>query len=331
MAERASIFELFQIGPESPSTPGTAVAAGKRLQAYQVTVNPQVDIKKYTGSGAKFATLTALAKDWAEVRLSGPLTYTDIAYPLCGILGLVSPTGATLAKTWVHAPNSFGPDAVTTFTCEFGSSVRAMSFAYGLFTDLTLNFSRDECTVDATMLGRALADGITLTSTPTAVALVPATPVEVAVSVADTQANLAAAAALTRALSGSWALTGKAAPLWALPSVGVTSSYAAHVETAPTIAIKLMLEADAAGMGLLTNLRANSTKWLRIKWTTAAFIEEAIPYSLTIDTPVRVVGDALTFSDSGGVYAAEWTLEGVHDGTWAKACQVTLVTTVAAL
>ena len=329
MPERASIFELVQIGAES--TVGTAVAASKRLQSLSLTVNPKASVQTYTGKGAKFPVMSALTKEWVEASVTGPMTYTDIAYILNGVLNTVAPTGASTGKTWVHAPDSYGPDTIKTFTVEAGSSVRAISFAYGLFTGATFNFTRDECTVDASMIGRALSDGVTLTSTPSAVALVPLTPVQVMVSWSDTQAGLAGASALTRALSCSWGITNKAGPVWAMPSALVSSTWAAHVETAPTIAVKLMAEADAAGMALLTNLRANTTKWLRIKATGTTFVEGATPYSLTIDTPVQLVGDPFTFSDKDGVYAVEWNMNGVHDSTWGKACEVTLVTTVAAL
>lgn len=329
MAERASIFELVQIGAES--VPGTAVAASKRLQSLGLTVNPKADVKTYTGRGAKLPVMSALTKEWVEANVKGPMTYTDIAYILNGVLNNVAPTGASTGKTWVHSMDSYGPDTVKTYSIEAGSSVRALSFAYGLFTDATFNFNRDECTLDANLIGRAITDGATLTGTPTAVALVPLTPVQVMVSWADTQAALGAAAALTRALSVSWGISNKVGPVWAMPSALVSSSWAAHVETAPTIAVKLLAEADAAGMALLTNLRANTTKWLRIKATSTAFVEGAVPYSLTIDTPVQLMGDPFKFSDKDGLYAVEWNLGGVHDATWGRACEVTLVTTVAAL
>ncbi|MBP8291936.1 MAG: hypothetical protein KAX65_04135 [Caldilineaceae bacterium] len=328
MPERASIFEIVQFGAES--APGSIAVADSKLLSLTLTAQPKVGINTYTGRGAKFPVTTALNKEWVEASVTGPMTYTDIAYILNGLLCLVSPTGASTGKTWVHAPDSDGPDTVQTYTVEGGSSVRATRFLHGLFTGATFNFTRDECTVDASMIGQALIDGATLTPNPVDVALVPLTATQVAVSVSDTQASLAGAAALTRVLSCSWGLTNKAGPVWAMPSTGVTSSFAAFVESAPEIRVKLLMEADAAGMGLLTQARANTTKWLRIKATSTAVVEGATPYSLTIDTPLRVAGD-FPFSDKDGVYAVEWDLVGVHDGTWGKACEVTLVTTVAAL
>lgn len=328
MAERASIFETVQIGPEA--TPGAIAVADSKLLSLTLTAQPKATANTYTGRGAKFPVLTALNKEWVEASVAGPMTYTDLAYVLNGLLCLVAPTGASTGKTWVHAPNSTGPDTVQTYTVEGGSTVRATRFLHGLFTGATFNFGRDDCTLDATMIGQALIDGATLTPNPVDVALVPLTAVQTVVSVAASQATLGAAAGLLRVLSVSWALTNKAGPLWAMPSAGVTSSFAAFVEQAPEIRVKLLMEADAAGMAYLTQLRANTTSWLRIKATSTAFVEGATPYSLTIDTPVRVGGD-FSFADNQGVYAVEWDLVGVHDGTWGKACEVTLVTTVAAL
>jgi hypothetical protein len=117
-------------------------------------------------------------------------------------------------------------------------------------------------------------------------------------------------------------------PVWVLNSAN--TSFVAHVEQEPTAQVTLMVEADAAGMGLLSTMRAGSTQFLRIKATSANTAGVGNPYSLTLDQAVKVsdVGD---FSDEDGVYAIEYTFDVVYDATWAKALQVELVNKQTAL
>ena len=126
MTERSTIFEGIQIGVET--TPGTLVAASKKLLAMTVEVGVKPEVDVYRPTGSKFATVTALAKEWVEGSISGPLSYTDIVYPLSSIISTATPTGAGASKTWTFSSNPDGPDMNKTFTIEGGSSGRAHRF-----------------------------------------------------------------------------------------------------------------------------------------------------------------------------------------------------------
>lgn len=323
MAERATISQVVQVGKESTS--GTSVAAGKKLTGLNITTGSQIDVTKYKSLGQKFLATTALNKEWVQADLSGPITYSEIVYVLAGLIKNVTPTGTT-AKTWVFAPSNAAEDTPATFTVEQGSSTRAHKFAYGLVNALNLKFSRNGNELSGTMLGQALTDGITLTSTPTDVELVPVTPTQVQVYLADTAAGLAGASALTRALEVEWNLSNRWGALYPL---NASTSWAAHVETEPELQCKLLVEADAAGMGLLTTMRNGATKFMRIKGL-GALISGGDYYMLQIDTALRVTA-VDPFEDSEGVYAIRWTMEAAYDSTWAKATEITAVNTVAAL
>lgn len=88
-------------------------------------------------------------------------------------------------------------------------------------------------------------------------------------------------------------------------------------------------QADAAGMALLTNMRAGSTKFMRIK-ATGAQIAGAEYYDLQIDTACKVT-DVSPFEDSDGVFAIEWTMNGFYDATWTKTTEIAVVNTLATL
>lgn len=325
MAERATIFQTVQIGVESVY--GTNVPANRKLTALSIEPSITPEVETYRATGMKFPTIAALNKEWTTADLSGPITYTELIYVLNSLLKEVETgTGAGTAKTWVFDLASAAADTVTSYSVEQGSAERAHEFSGGLVTGLTLDFTRDGCELSGTMIGTALADAATMTGTPTEVALKPVMPTQVSVKTASTQAGLAGATALSRVLSASWSMTDRFAPLWTLNG---SSDFDVTVETEPTLECKLKLEADAAGMAYLTNLRAGSSIFLRIEATGDA-ISGGGNHSLTIDTACKVT-DITPFEDADGVFAVEYTLRGIHDATWTKATSITLINEIAAL
>ena len=324
MAEIASIFQLVQLGIET--VPGTAVAATKKLASLLIEPQIKSEIQKYRGTGYKFPAIASMAKEWVEADLSGPITYTEIIYLLSSILGTTTPTAGTTDQTWVFNIDPDGADTPKTYTVEWGDATRALEFDYGLVNALTLSFSRDACELSGTMLGSAITDSITMTAGTTDVALIPVIPTQVSVKVSDTQAGLTGASALTRVVSAEWALSDRFNPAYFLDG---STDWAAAVETEPTLGVKLKMEKDAAGMGLLTNMRAGSTKFVRIEGI-GNIITGAIPYTLTIDTACKVTGEP-TFSDEDGIQCIEWDMEGFYDTTWAKATMITVINAIATL
>lgn len=329
MPERASIFQTAQWGVET--TPGTGVAANKKLTAVGLALTPQVETTKTRAAGNKFASLVTPGKEWASFKINGQLTYTEIVYLLSGLMSYAAPVqqGATAAYKWTHTIDTDGPDTVKTYTIEQGSSVRAHSAAYGQVKGLELMFDRSKCEISGgEMIAKAISDGITMTSSPTEIALVPVLPTQVDIYLADTYAGLAGASALARAISVSWGLNNRFGALFPLGTASGTG-FAATVETEPELTCKLKMQADAEGMGLLTTLRAGATKFLRIK-AVGALIASTYYYTLQIDSALKVenVGE---LADSDGVYAIEWSMTGVHDATWGKATQIEVTNTLTAL
>lgn len=325
MAERASIFSTVQIAVES--TPGTDPNASyKQLSALTLEPGVKVELETYRASGQKFPTVAALNKEWTEAKLGGPLTYTEIIYLLSSLISYAAPSGAGTAKTWTFEPGLTAASTVKTFSVEQGDATRAHEFTYGVVKDLTLKFGRDGCDLDGTMIGRALSDGITKTAGATLIAPQVVMPTQVTVKLADTWAGLGAASVLTRVISTQWSLVDRFGPVWALD--GQTYP-AASVETEPKVEVKLKLQADATGMGLLTNMRAGTTKFMRIK-ATGALISGSDYYDLQIDTACKVV-DVSPFEDSDGVFAIEWTFNGFYDATATKTSEVVVVNTLATL
>ena len=319
MADRDTITQVVQIGVES--TAGGTVAANRKLQALTIQPAIQVTASRYRSTGTKYPSAVVQGKEWVQAALAGHAAYNDLLYAFASMFGTVAATqqGTLVAYKYSWTPNQSSPDTPQTFTVEQGSSVRAHSFGYGLVTDLTLNSDRENVTVDGTMIGQRLNDGVTLTGAPTAIADKPVRPSKIDVYLDTTSWGLGSTQ-LTRAFTYRWGLTGKFGPIWPLDSS--KTSFAAHAELEPTCEIVMRAEADATGMGLLTNLRAGTKNWIRFKAAGDAIGTSA--YSLTIDACVEVaaIGD---FSDTDGVFATEFTLVPVYDETWAKAFTIDLI------
>jgi hypothetical protein len=326
MPERSAMFETSQLGIET--TPGTSVAADKKLLATSFVISPNAEVSTFRPMGYKYNTIASLDRESVEVDIEGQMSYTDLAYLFASLCHDDAPaTVGTTGKEYVFTSDSDGPDTPLTFTVEQGSSVRAHKFANGQVIGLTLTINNDGCEVSGTMIGEALQDGITLTATPTEIALQPVMRTEVGVKLADAAASLAAASFLTRALSVEWSLTDRYAPLWTLNQ---STTYDVTVESEPSGEVTLMLAADATGMGLLTTMRAGATKFIRIQATGPVIGAGPATYSLIIDTAIKIT-EVSEIRDEENIIAVEWTGTFTHDATWTKAFNVAIINALADL
>lgn len=327
MPERSALTQGVQVGVES--TPGTAVAANKSLSTIGIEPAVSVDMQTFRPMGQKFAGIITPGKEWVEADLSGRGSYSELIYLLSSLLTTTTPTTLdTTARKWTFTPAAKAEDTVKTLTVEQGGSVRAHKFAYGLCTELSLDFTRDGVEVGGAMIGQALTDNITLTPAPTAVEEAIILPTHVDVYIDPTSGALGTTK-LLRVLGVNWSLGDRFNPVWVLNSA--QPSFVAHVEAELSSEITLTLEADAQAMALLTTMRAGATQFLRIKATDTRNAGAATEkYSLTLDQAVKVsdVGD---FSDEDGVYAIELTFSVVYDATWTKALEVAAVNKLTAL
>ena len=314
MAERSSLLQAVQVGIESVA--GTAVSAGKKLAATNIEPSIKSNVNNFRPMGQKFTTLTAIGKEWVEAKVSGQLCYTDWVYLAASGMQYTAPVqqGATTAYKYVNTPGQSAEDTVKTLTVEVGGTTRAHKFAYGLVTGLGYTIDREKAEIKGTLIGQRITDNITMTSSPTQIALQPVLPSQVDIF-ADTTSGGLGTTRLTRVLSIDFENNDRFNPVWPIDSS--QTSFAAHVETEPKSTFKVMMEADSNGMAMLTNLRAGSSVFFRVQATGPLI---ATPYTYLwkhdICAQVTDVGD---FSDKDGVYAIEWTFASVYDATWGKA------------
>ncbi len=334
MAERTAISQGVSLGVEV--TPGTAVAAARRLGSIGFAPAVKVETNEQTPIGQKFANAHIVGKEWSESAIEGAPCYTELPYVLSSlfstassvtqILDTVTPTGG---YTWTFPIASNAADNPKTFTIEQGSSVRAHRVTNAIISELEMEFSREAVTLAGSAIGRAIEDGITLTAAPVMLPQVMVRPTDVSIYVDGTAAALGTTKML-RALSGAVKLSDRFGPLWVVDAA--QPSFATTIETKPKAELTLMMEADAQGMDPLVRLRAGETRFIRFEATGPAIYTGGV----TVKHRFRwdfagQVADVDEFSDEDGVYAIGWTFGAVHDPTWDKSMSAEVITTTAIL
>jgi hypothetical protein len=311
MVDRASVFEGLQLGVET--TPGTAPGTGanKLLPSVVLSQTIQADATMYKTNGGKYNVTSALAQESWEASVSGPATYQELSYLISSAIqgGITPTTTGTTGKQWVFQPNQSAPDNQTTFEIQTGSSVRAQQIDFVIMPDIAFEFTRKEVKLSGKMIGQKLQDGISLTATPTAIALIPIVPNQVSIFL-DLTAGAIGTTRLTRCLSAKWSSTGKVGELWTIDAS--QASFANDVELMPKTTMDLTLEADVNGMALLTDIRNGTTVYVRINCLGPAIPGGTANNTLNIDGGY-VVQKVGSFSDNEGVYAIGFTLEALND------------------
>jgi CRP-like cAMP-binding protein len=335
MPERSTISQVTQIGVEALNASGTAVAANKRLQTLSIEPSPASDIDQFRPQGQKLPSVASLNKEWVEADVSGRPDYNEIIYPCAS--AITNPTvnqimdGATAtgAYLWVFPFSTTAESNPRSFTAEAGSPVRAARFTYGMFNELGLSVSRGGTELSGSMFGRALQDGIAMTANPTLLALVPMTTTSFDVFV-DNTSTAFGTTKLGRLISAEFSLGDRYNQFYVVDSAN--PDWVTHIETEPSVTFNMTVEADAAGMALLSNLRSSGTRFIRLRSLGPTIYAGATPirYSLTIDLAAKIV-DTGGFSDEDGVYAIEWNWQGFHDANWGKGLHVEVVNTVPSL
>ena len=329
MAVVSKTLRKVQFGVES--VPGTGVAANKLLDTFEMQFEAQGESQLYKPMGQKFVTTqVAPAQRTTQASFNAPATYTQIAYPLSSVMRvatITTPSGGTNSRKWLFDITANSADTFKTFTIEQGDGDRAQKFTYGFCNEFKLEFSKQEIKMSGAFMGREIQDDVTITGSPTAIAIVPITPQSVTVKLADTQAGLAAASALTIDVSAAFSLGNRQKAQHRLDG---TTTFSSIVEQSPDCTLSLVLDADDVGYGgPLAKLTSGAQQFIRIAGT-GAIIEGSIPYEFQLDFCGAVKSYPKT-GDSEGALTAEWEFQAFKDATWGKAVELYVVNTLTAL
>src|SRR5437868_3460240 len=218
--ERSTINQRLQFGAESITSLGTNVAASKLLQCFTLDIGPMADVKMFDPTGRKYPSVQVENSEWVEGTLGGELDYNGIIYALASSCGSATPVAhgaSATAKDWIFTPPVTGSIVPQTYTIEQGdTSTRAHKVNYGLFSELSYKGDRKAgFTVGGKLLAQPLQDGITMTGSPTAVALAPVAGKHVNIYLDPTFGALGTTQ-LTKVLNLDWAFTGVYGPFFPL-------------------------------------------------------------------------------------------------------------------
>lgn len=329
--ERAAINQRVQCGAESTSALGTAVAANKLLQNYQMNFGIEADVMFYTPTGRKYPTVQEENKEWTIGTMTGTLDYNSVIYPLASAMGSVAPIAhgiSSTAKDWIFTPPLTGSIVPQTYTFQQGDTVRAHQLSYGLFTQFGYKGDRGKFETSGKLIGQLLTDGITMTASPTAVALAPVVAKQINVFLDSSSTNFGTTQ-LTRVLSIDYTMDSIYGPFWSLNRSN--TSWTAHVDLLPKCTCKLKLEADSNGMAILGNLQSGSTVFVQVD-------AQGIPIDVgnSINNEFKhqfaaKVGKPSTFSDDQGIFAIEWELTIHESSSWGNSQMFTVTNLLTSL
>lgn len=337
--ERSSVAQVAQIGLEA--TPGTAVAATRRLGSLSISPSIQSESELFRPMGLKFPTVQVQNREWAEVDVSGSPTYEEVIIPLSGaidaatvseVLDAATPTGAW---EWVFEPDTAAADDPKTFTLEQGQDgVQAERFAHLLFTGFGLEVSRQGITLSGGGFAQRAEVGFDMTDAlEVPAALTPITPGSVTVYLDDTAAALGTTP-LTRVIQANPSIEDRYNPAWFVNAA--EDSFTTWVENADGAGgqFGLTVEADSDGMAWVDRMRVGTTHFLRVEAVGPVIYDAGaqpdLRHLFRWDMAVKVE-NADAWSDEDGIYALPWTLRPVHDATWGKAMSIMVRNTVEAL
>ncbi|MDE2100090.1 MAG: hypothetical protein KGL39_22740 [Patescibacteria group bacterium] len=274
-------------------------------------------------------------------RLTDAITLTPVVDNVWSLSITGTPTGGTFTITAV-----VNGSTQTTAAIAYNATSAAVQSALAALTNIgSSNVAVTGTTLPSgtqtiTFQGQLAGQTVTLTKTdsltggtspasavtqttagsgPATIPVAPVLPTQIDVYIDSSAAGLGSTQ-MTRVFSSELAIGTKFAPIWTLDSSN--NSFAAHIEKAPKATAKILMEADAQGMGLLTTMRPNSTQFMRFLATgTQIDSSPAFDYKMQVDMAVQVSAPE-QFKDQDGVYAIGWGFELVNDDPWGKAMEI---------
>ena len=333
MSQITTATQQVQIGKET--TPGTAVACPTLLKCFDWIPGIDAGVSKYRPTGNLYDATQELDWESSNFSLGGTMDFNGIIYPLAMIYGTVTPAAhgsSSTAKDWIWTPSINQQTSVQTFTLMQGDSVRARKLAYAMLSDFGYKGDRKSAfSITGKGFGQILSDGITLTSSPTAVVTAQMQPKQFNIYLDTT--------------SGGLGTTQVVAPISIDYSFGsvfsqayylnrTNASFTSHINVQPTTEFKMLLPADSFGLSQMqTYMESQATVYVRVDAQGATIDSgNSVVNEFMHDMAVKV-GKPSALQDKSGIYAVEWPLNVVQDPAWGsgKAQVITVTNLITAL
>lgn len=338
MPEPLSELAYSQIGVEV--TPGTPVAANRKILSWGISPSYNPTFDEFTAQGYSDPTIVALSREEGGGEIDGRASYTDIVYLLSMILNtatITTPAGATAARQWVFEQNPTGISTPVAITHERSNGALNERYAGQRLASLDLDFSGENVTVSGTLIGEPPETGITMTAAPTVIDVVPIMRSHISVYIDEPGANQAAwdtafgTTKLTRARVGSFSI-GDRFSTWYGHDAAAGAGPIVTLERRGTKEIAITMFRDAVAADLLATTRAGDIRQLRVE-AVGPLIETGTPnqyHTLLVDLAVQAVG-GFGPEDDEGAEVTTVTFRPVYSGTWQRATRATVVNRLTAL
>jgi hypothetical protein len=331
MTTTTTLNRVTQIGVESVN--GTAVTATKKLQLIDIQTAANPEILKFPGTARRFAVAHALNKETSPLKLGGKMSYTELVYLLSNMYGaatITTPSNGVLTRKWVWNVPQSGSITRKTWTIEEGDSIAARRMAYGLIMGWGFSVEREsDIALDGDGIAQVQTDGFSLTGALSAVAQIPMLGKHVNWYADNTWGGIGGTQ-LTKPMKAAFKYGSDVGVWWAMNRSN--SSYADHADMNPDVDISLTYPNDATAASLMTDARANTTKYLRFE-AQGDLIESVTPdynYKLTLDVPCRIT-KLDSDGDEKGVRVRTFHFTPIEDSTAGYGMVATLYTTLTAL
>jgi len=264
--ELASSLQRVQIGVES--TRGTIVAANRIIDAWTFkdgdkneTTRSRPSGRKYEAGGSQVSN-----REWMEFAIDSPeMDYNSIIYLLNSVYDSITPAShgsSSTAKDWSVIPTVASQANSKTYSVERGSDVHAHKYGYGLLKKFSYKHDRKSASCSADGFGQQMTDGITMTSSPTRIPVIPISASHFNIYLDTAYASIGTTQ-LTKVISHEHTFDTAFNPAWFINRAN--SSFSGHVDVAPKATGKLLLEADSTGMSYLTYIRNGQTVYMRVQ------------------------------------------------------------------
>ena len=206
------------------------------------------------------------------------------------------------------------------YTLEQGdANSRAHEVGGAVFNGIDITWPRAaDPTLGGTVLAKAFTDGITLTPALTSLVPVPILSTQIDVYADATWVGLGTTK-LLRCVSAGFSITNMWGPLWVLNSTD--PSFVNFNQIEPTIQCTIQLEADAAGMAYLAQMRAGTTVFIQIKGTGGVIGAGPATYLAKFSFAGKIPSQP-AWGEQDGVRTAAWTFDCVADATSGNALEI---------
>lgn len=327
---RSNIGRAIQIGKET--TQGVAVPANKRFASLNIDLNFEGKTKQYRAQGFKFNTTSSLQRAWQKGSYDGPITFTELIYPLSSLYGTPVPTtpvGGTTARRWSFLPPTTGQNLIQTYTLEEGDATAATQSPGVAFTSISLDFGADDISMKGSMIG-PLGTTTTLTAAPTVLQQIVGQAIGVDMYISTTYTNEAAlfvdANKLTDAYGASFDTGDSLDPRFVLNTA--YPAYKDLVEKPADLKFSFMTEYNAQARALYTSALQNAFRYVGVR-VLGPVIEGTIYNSIELVVACSITPNKR--EDAGGVWGYSYNATPVVDNTLGSAFKINVVNNVAAL